>query len=396
MTRLKPVFWMTLVLSIVTLIVMIFILMQPTNEKLLIKVPEKNGLRDTVINISSDDQESVKESEPVKEKEPVTERTIDDPEVADLALQIAKAKRVLKQVKVACFITTQPSMIRSKLAAVSNTWAPRIDKIFYLMTDNKTMNISFPNLLLVNITNDRQHLTEKTVFAFKYLYKHHLNEFEWFLKADDDSYIIVENLKYLLSQYNSSKPIYLGHHFKHYSQNGYMSGGGSYVLSREALRLLVENGYNVPGRCRQKGGAEDIETGRCLTKAGALVHSSVDNRDRESFHPMNIYGYIIGPLPKWIVNYDRNQAKVGNDCCSQLTISFHYTGPKLMSTLDFLLYRTSVYGRNLDYGRLKNFFKLGTVPPPGPETKIIPYFFEKREDYYKNATAWRLRNNTVL
>ncbi|ESO81907.1 hypothetical protein LOTGIDRAFT_198406 [Lottia gigantea] len=284
-------------------------------------------------------------------------------------------------------------MIQSKLAAVNNTWSKRIDKIFYMVTVNKTSNFTFPNIMPVNISNDRQHLTEKTVYAFRYLYDNHLNDFDWFMKADDDTYVVVENLKYLLSHYNASKPIYLGHHFRHYSFNGYMSGGGAYVLSREALRLLIENGYNVPGRCRQHGGAEDIETGRCLTKAGALVYNSTDKYNRETFHPMNAYGYIIGPIPRWITGYSRNEAKEGKDCCSQLTITFHYTGPRLMAILDFLLYRTSVYGRQLDYGRLQDLFEVKTVRPP--TKRFIPYFFETMDDY-KNATVWKAKNNTVL
>jgi glycoprotein-N-acetylgalactosamine 3-beta-galactosyltransferase len=75
-------------------------------------------------------------------------------------------------------------------------------------------------------------------------------------------YAIVENLRYMLSAYNASDPLYFGCRFKPYVKQGYMSGGAGYVLSREALKRFVEGGIPDKSKCRgDHGGAEDVEMG---------------------------------------------------------------------------------------------------------------------------------------
>ena len=95
------------------------------------------------------------------------------------------------------------------------------------------------------------------------------HEGDWFVKADDDTYMVMENLRFMLSQYKTEEPWYFGCKFKRYVTSGYMSGGAGYVLSKEALKKLVTIGLeDKKGTyCRQdEHGPEDLEIGKCMEK----------------------------------------------------------------------------------------------------------------------------------
>ena len=75
--------------------------------------------------------------------------------------------------------------------------------------------------------------------------------------------MVVENLRYVLSPWNSSEPLWFGSKFKPYVKGGYFSGGAGYAVSKEALRRFVEEALPQPSKCRtDAGGAEDVEIGK--------------------------------------------------------------------------------------------------------------------------------------
>ena len=91
-------------------------------------------------------------------------------------------------------------------------------------------------------TSCRSSLWCKTQQAFKYVYENHFDDADWFLKADDDTYVVVDNLRSFVADKDPADPVYFGFNFKVNVRQGYMSGGAGYVLSKEAVRRFVLKG----------------------------------------------------------------------------------------------------------------------------------------------------------
>ncbi|XP_067671690.1 glycoprotein-N-acetylgalactosamine 3-beta-galactosyltransferase 1-B-like [Haliotis asinina] len=241
--------------------------------------------------------------------------------------------------RVLCWIMTSPQNLNVKARVVRDTWARRCNKVLFMssVTDPK-----FPTIGL-NVTEGRKHLTAKTMQAFRYIYKNHFDDAEWFMKADDDTYVILENLRYFLTSQNKSDPVFFGHHFKKNVKQGYYSGGGGYVLSKEALRRYGEKGKD-PKLCLPDGGSEDVQFGRCMENLGVRTVNTTDALGRSRFHCFDPETHVLGRFPEWYYKYDANGAKKGADSVSDYAISFHYVSPQKMYFLEFYVYHLRPYG----------------------------------------------------
>lgn len=245
---------------------------------------------------------------------------------------------LVHRVRILCWIMTCPQNLESKAIHVKRTWAYRCNK--YIFFSSQT-NESFPTVGL-NVSEGRGHLTAKTMKALRYIYENHFDDADWFLKADDDTFVIVENLKYFVSGENTSDPVFFGHHFLLRVKQGYFSGGAGYVLSKEALKRFGK--FSNTSLCRQDGGSEDVEIGKCMENLGVRTGTSSDRLGRSRFHCFSPKSHLLGTYPDWFIARDALGAPKGRESISDYAISFHYMGPADMYVMEYFAYHFRTYG----------------------------------------------------
>jgi glycoprotein-N-acetylgalactosamine 3-beta-galactosyltransferase len=252
------------------------------------------------------------------------------------------AEFLKKKVRVLCWIMTSPDTLRTKAIHVKNTWGQRCNTLLFFSSKD---DAEFP-AIGIKTEEGREHLTAKTMHAFSYIYEHHINDADWFMKADDDTYVIVENLRLLLAEHSPDEPVFFGHHFHVIVQpQGYFSGGAGYVLSKEALKRFGQTGFHNHSLCHEDSGAEDVEMGQCMQNLGVKTGQSYDKQGRSRFHCLTMGNHLHRQYPDWYLQYDSHGAKSGIDSISEYPISFHYVDPNEMLSLEYYTHRLRTHGR---------------------------------------------------
>ena len=182
----------------------------------------------------------------------------------------------------------------------------------------------------------------KTRKTMELLHAQYLHQFDWFFKADDDTYVIMDNLRRFLHRKNSSKLELYGKIMTNgLSKDGYPQGGAGYAFGRAALDKLVTVGFKTGPRCpnvNRSGHGDDAYIGVCFADSGViLAKDSLDSQGRELFHALNFSTeFFIRWDTKHPFYRQAYHKEAMRKCCSNESITFHYVKGRDQLLMDFI------------------------------------------------------------
>ena len=213
-----------------------------------------------------------------------------------------------------------------------------------LSTRNKPSHIEGFSVVVLNTTfpqNDKaRNIWEKSWKMWRYLGQEKLDEADWFLKIDDDTFFSAINFKGFVRYLNPEQPYYLGHTLMHLwkSRNIVFNAGSCYALSRASLRVLTpvfsSSRFLRPKRVdsravslciHRRGQFEDPSLGACLHMFGIEPLDTTTAQHRDRFSPLNEVGmFTLRKGDWWYFRHKPKEQALGPRAAATYPIAFHY------------------------------------------------------------------------
>ena len=178
-------------------------------------------------------------------------------------------------------VMTANKFLGTRAKAVYETWGKNVPgKIAFFSSEFSVVPDNRPDLPLVTLptVDDAYPPQKKSFLMLQYMWNNFGDQYEWFLRADDDVYVRTDRLETLLRSVDSKKAMYIGQAGRgkseefgllslEYDEN-FCMGGPGVIMSRETLKRIVphikyclKNLYTTH---------EDVELGRCVQKYAGI------------------------------------------------------------------------------------------------------------------------------
>jgi len=227
-----------------------------------------------------------------------------------------------RMLHISCWIlASDSSSDLHKSDAIRNGWGQLCDALEFVNTTTPGIRADWGE--------GYENISGKSFRAWNFVHEKYSSGYDFFLKADTDTFVLGSNLRLYLQRFDPLLPHYLG---KQLVKDGLpFVAGTAIILSKGAMNLFSEAVQHEIGRCTKASftgmmQAEDMAMGNCMRDLGVYPHNTRDDIGAERFMVMNpkVISNVTRPLPKWYINMSFNK-KAGELCCSENAAAFHYT-----------------------------------------------------------------------
>ena len=171
-------------------------------------------------------------------------------------------------------VVTSKKFLLTRARAINSTWGGKLGANIRFFSSDGTSPHKLPVVSLPG-TDDTYPPQKKVYRMLKYMYDHFINEYNWFMRADDDLYVRVGPLIQFLNTLDPSTDLYIGQpgigkaddweRIQLYPNEHYCMGGPGVILSRSLLVKLAPHLDECLSNVVVSWN-EDLEVGRCIMR----------------------------------------------------------------------------------------------------------------------------------
>ncbi|KAK5644331.1 hypothetical protein RI129_005631 [Pyrocoelia pectoralis] len=210
-----------------------------------------------------------------------------------------------------------------------------------------------------NRINSRKNITNSAWFLLCTNLSNLSQSFDWILILNENTFALIENMRYLVAPLNSSAQYYLGHSVKFWGVK-YNSGQAGYLISNGTLaalrKKLIENSCSSDSVFWN---LEDYYLGRALATLNISTSDTRDKLGLATFHGFTLQK-LFSPGSITLSNYYKHSTYPAL-CCSTRSVTFQVQGTSSMFTYLYLFNQLQVFTSG-SYGN-----HLATTPVPDQE-----------------------------
>ncbi|XP_052848881.1 LOW QUALITY PROTEIN: glycoprotein-N-acetylgalactosamine 3-beta-galactosyltransferase 1 [Drosophila gunungcola] len=267
-----------------------------------------------------------------------------DFEAEEVAVSVAPPPRIF------CIIKSYAYRHEHASIHIHRTWAKHCDHHLFVSDD---VHPYLEPAVFLNLHDKwlrlRAHL--------EYVYKYHFDQGDWFLYANDDNFVVVENLRDMLKSYSPDELIYFGCKLR--TPNGlvFMYEGSGIVFSGAALKRFTLAALTNESICSSKGKGNEAteELGRCLTNVNVIAGNSRDEWQGHRFLPFEYDVHLGGQLNeslelhKYFLSHSYYPVIDMNLPVSLRSICSHLNNINNIYDMYYFTYKVRVFGVPFDF-----------------------------------------------